>query len=436
LTLADAQPYSLAAMPCSIRTRGGFLVYRLRCRGLPGGGYESQERTGLRDTPANRQKLEKRAAVMTDEMKAGTFDYLRWFPRGAKALHAVTSEPTPTMPTLREYAETTWLPRMVPPAVRAWCAYDYRKHLRSHILPAFGDFPLDTITTAALVSFRAELLAKGLSMKSCRNVIDATLRALLRDARAVDKLPLHDPFADLPPKWWPRRARIAVDPFTEEERDKLLDYFARKHPHWHPFMVVAFWTGARPSELAGLRWGDVELRAGKVMIRRSRTMGEDNACKTEASERTIELVPIVTEALQRSKPLHVTEETFVFLNTEGRPVIVDNLNRVWHPAIRATGIRPRKFYATRHTFISAALARGARVKWVATYCGTSIAMIEKHYSKWLEGDAGQLALLTEAGTPSPRPKTDRDSSRFPGVHTGSRRVLSGNGRTGKIAQKR
>ena len=42
-------------------------------------------------------------------------------------------------------------------------------------------------------------------------------------------------------------------------------------------------------------------------------------------------------------------------------------------------MRPRKFYATRHTFISVALSKGCNLKWVAEYCGTSVEMIEKSY---------------------------------------------------------
>lgn len=393
-------------MPCSVRvTPFGYLVYRLRWRGLP--GYESQEATGIPDDREHRdqrRKMEKNAELMTAEMRAGRFDYLSWFPNGVKA---VRFREKADGTTFRQYVETTWLPRMVAPAVRAWCAYDYRKHMK-HILPAFGDLPLTAITTAKIVAFRADLLAKGLSMKSSRNVIDATLRACLRDARTVDKLVSQDPYADLPPKWWGRRPTQKPDPFTEEERDTLIGYFRGKRPHWYPFICTAFSTGARPSELVGLRWGDVDLRAGKLTIRRSRTMNEDNAPKTQASERTIDLLPKVVAALRQAKPLHVTDESFVFVNTEGRPIIVDNLDRVWHPALRATNTRPRKFYATRHTFISTALGRGAKVKWVGTYCGTSLAMIEKHYSAWLEGDANQLALL--AG--------DRDGVPISGVKAG------------------
>ncbi|HXJ36847.1 MAG TPA: hypothetical protein VMS22_22650 [Candidatus Eisenbacteria bacterium] len=42
---------------------------------------------------------------------------------------------------------------------------------------------------------------------------------------------------------------------------------------------------------------------------------------------------------------------------------------------RATDLRPRKFYATRQL--------------VATYCGTSVEMIEQHYGKRLSDDMGR-----------------------------------------------
>jgi hypothetical protein len=66
--------------------------------------------------------------------------------------------------------------------------------------------------------------------------------------------------------------------------------------------------------------------------------------------------------------------------------------------LRACEIRPRKFYATRHTFISAALTAGLNVKFIAEYTGTSLAMIEQHYGRFLEAEANaQLRMLDAAG---------------------------------------
>ena len=122
----------------------------------------------------------------------------------------------------------------------------------------------------------------------------------------------------------------------------------------------------------------MDLRGGKLLIRRSRTFGEDNAPKTAGSERTIELAPFVVEVSKGEKPLHVQPDDFVFLNPNGRPIDVKVFTQwTWSPALRRLNIRPRKFYATRHTFISLALTRGWNLKALAEYCGTSVAMIEK-----------------------------------------------------------
>ena len=47
----------------------------------------------------------------------------------------------------------------------------------------------------------------------------------------------------------------------------------------------------------------------------------------------------------------------------------------------------RKPYTMRHTFISMGLTKGVKIRWLAEYCGTSVAMIEKHYGKYLGGDS-------------------------------------------------
>ncbi len=45
----------------------------------------------------------------------------------------------------------------------------------------------------------------------------------------------------------------------------------------------------------------------------------------------------------------------------------------------------------RHTFISVGLTNGVNPKWLADYCGTSVAMIEKHYGKYTNDSVEQLS---------------------------------------------
>ena len=168
----------------------------------------------------------------------------------------------------------------------------------------------------------------------------------------------------------------------------------------NPFLATLFGTGARPSEIIALRWGDIDLKTGNASISKSRYMNTDAPTKTVASEREIALGQPIVAALKALKPLHVAEDDFVFKNQEGNPILEDKWRaKYWYRALRACQVRPRKFYATRHTFISDALSHGLNIKWVAEYCGTSVAMIEKHYGRYIKSDSEeQLKRLFGAET--------------------------------------
>ena len=93
----------------------------------------------------------------------------------------------------------------------------------------------------------------------------------------------------------------------------------------------------------------------------------------------------------------MTEETHVFLNQEGEPVNFHTWRaKIWYRAVRAKKLRERRPYTMRHTFISVGLSADLNIKWLADYCGTSVAMIEKHYGKYIRNDADeQLSRLIE-----------------------------------------
>jgi integrase len=381
-------------MAVKIEARNGWLCYRVYYD-----GWKGRESTGCRATTKNRERLERKAQAMSDLMAEGRFDYLAWFPDGNRAALYRPAPPPEAVqvPTVRAYAEDTWLPRMTPPAVRASLEKTYRKHLTRHLLPAFGTRRLSEVARGDLLDFRGLLTrseregGKGLKMKTARDMIDGTFRALFRDARR-DGLVTGDPFADLD---WPRKVRPEPDPFTEEERDLLVAHFWDRDRHYYPLVFTMFWTGLRTGEATGLRWGAVDLRRARLKVRVSRTLGEDNPPKTEKSTREIALLPEVVAVLRNAQPLHATADTFVFPTQAGTPLDEERfVEKHWHRALRATKVRPRKFYATRHTFITVAASRpGINLKWLADYCGTSVEMIEKHYAGAMQQDEAQLTAI-------------------------------------------
>src|SRR5262245_16823711 len=234
--------------------------------------------------------------------------------------------------------------------------------------------------------------------------MDGSFRAMIRDARTVDYLIEKDPFEALV---WPRKLPNKPDPFEEEERDAIIAYFRQKVSFYYPFVYTLFFTGMRPSEALALYWGDLDLRRGEISITKSLYLGEESGTKTEGSERVIKVLPGVVDILKAIKSQHATEKTPVFLNQHGEPINFHTWRaKIWYRALRAQQLRVRKPYTMRHTFISVGLTNGVNIKWLADYCGTSVAMFEKHYGKYIRNDADeQLSRLvgpkTETFTETP-----------------------------------
>ncbi len=374
-------------MGTTIRTnQHGTLTLRVAWNGM-----RSWESTGLADTPANRAKVEKIARAIRLEMRAHLFDrlrYLHYFPEGSKAarfraeLNLNTDRAGLPLPTLRDYATTVWLPRQQVPLVRFSQARDVRAHLRRYLYPHLGDVRIDQIGARHIEDLRRYWLDTGLSLKTVKNVVGGTLRAILRDARTIDYLFDRDPFAGLR---WPRLPLKQADPFSEVERAAILVHFRTRWPAYLPYIAALFLAGLRPSEAAARVWSDFDPVAGTLAIYSSRVLKRTGATKTSGSVRTIRLVPELAEILRAGRPADVDPGASIFVGPNG--VTIDQGRfawRQWNPALRALQIRRRRLYDCRHTFISLALSKGVNLKWLAEYCGTSVEMIERRYGRFIQ----------------------------------------------------
>jgi integrase len=362
------------------KTRHGNLVLR--------GDLDKEqfwEGTGLKDTPENRQALEKKCLVINYEIAHGTFDYERWFPQGNRSKPAPAAIDKPVDGSLKAFY-LDWIEDKKPPLVRKSLARDYRQHFNAYIVPELGTVaPVESLSYKQLVKFRSSLIEDlELSVKTCRNIIDGSMRAMYRSVWA-DNPPAKNPFEALE---WPDRLVPPPDPFTEEQRDLILEKYRATQPRLYPWVYFMFWTGMRPSEAAALTLGDVDLYTGKFNVWRSRNLGEENSTKTGKSKRTNDLLPNVIDVLKAMPTrLHASEKDYLFTNTKGGPIDPNEFRkRYWYGVLAALKIRPRKPYCMRHTFISVMLSVGTRAKFIAEYVGTSLQMIEEDYGKFIRND--------------------------------------------------
>jgi hypothetical protein len=65
------------------------------------------EATALSDTIRNQRLVEKQAALIGAEIRAGVFDYLKWFPNGNRVSDFLRPKAAPSqhIPTILEFYE-------------------------------------------------------------------------------------------------------------------------------------------------------------------------------------------------------------------------------------------------------------------------------------------------------------------------------------------
>jgi integrase len=160
----------------------------------------------------------------------------------------------------------------VEPTIPPSTLHSYSRNLQLHVIEHIGTVPLQRLDAVGLNALSARLLAKGkrghaggLSPRTVRYIHTIVGRAL-KDAVRWGRL-VRDP-ADLadPPRLQ-ASGRPEIPTWTV---DVLTDFLGRSKDYgdrYYPLWVVLATTGARRGEILGLRWGDLDLKAGRAAVR-------------------------------------------------------------------------------------------------------------------------------------------------------------------------
>jgi integrase len=231
-------------------------------------------------------------------------------------------------------------------------------------LAEFGDVPLAELRTAEIAAWEASLpprfrhdVVRALSMV-CRAAVEWG---------QLERSPVVGPN--------PAPAVIEREILTPAEVEALAD---EMQPIYGAAAIVGAWCYLRPSELLGLERRDVDLDAGLLHVR---------GTKTARSQRS---VPVPTRARQVLDELPPRVDTrLVFPGPAGGRYSLGNWRRrqfAW--AVSAAGL-PESVtpYTLRHSGLSWALAAGIPAVDVARYGGTSVGMLERVYHHLLVSSA-------------------------------------------------
>ncbi len=125
--------------------------------------------------------------------------------------------------------------------------------------------------------------------------------------------------------------------------------------HLKPIMITALNTGMRKGEILGLRWEQVDLKHGFILLDVTKN-GERREIPINSTLRaTLEAIP------------HGLESEYVFVNRNGNPF--KDVKRSFHTACRRAGISDFRFYDLRHTFASHLVMGGVDITTVKELLG-------------------------------------------------------------------
>jgi integrase len=206
-------------------------------------------------------------------------------------------------------------------APRTLEAYDGALH--RYVLPVFGSRPVRSVTADDLVCWHRGMRRRGLARATVRVawtplrlILDYAVRHHGLQANPADRLLSHEI-----PKPGPSRQRF----LSRDEVARLLD--AAVDPY-RPAIAVGVLAGLRVSEILGLRWDDVDAKAGFFRVRGQLGRdGEHRASKTPAGRREVILIPQLGRMLLRFRlaSRHTAGGDLLFATANGRSIGDRNL---------------------------------------------------------------------------------------------------------------
>ncbi len=183
-----------------------------------------------------------------------------------------------------------------------------------------------------------------------------------------------------------KRTRARVKPFLEWEIPLLL---GQKCHQWvRDAIIIACYTGMRQGEIFALKWADIDLDHGFIMIQdavsKASSKTQIKRPKTPEGVRRVDIGTVLAEYLRSmERRARVKDNPYVFPSERGKkPYRVPwNIAKTVKAMCTAAGIEPRDFRALRHTHATILLTHGVHPKVVQERLGhTDFGITMEFYS--------------------------------------------------------
>lgn len=335
-------------------------------------GY-GKEPLALAPTPANLKYAERLRLEILGKIERGTFVLAEYFPDSPRAEKPACTGDESGQPTLGAVFNE-WL-QVKSPEVQHSTAQHYRQTLDSYHFDTVRKMPAADFDFRELKLLLSVLPTNAKTFNNVASVLSIALE-YAHNAKFLPE-PLHLQVT------MRKHQAPGPDPFTLEEVEHLLKTFRTQRAR--DYYEFAFFSGMRPSEMIALKWANVELRSGSVLVDAALTRGRVKATKT-SSARLLELTGRAHRVLERQRKVSQLAGGRVFVDEDGQDFESTDwpLRYWWKPAMKLSGIRQRDARQTRHTFATICLMAGIKPAWAAKQMGHSVEMFYRVYSRWID----------------------------------------------------
>ncbi|MBM3119191.1 MAG: site-specific integrase [Chloroflexi bacterium] len=284
----------------------------------------------------------------------------------------------PGKATLREFLER-WLTDYAKPNLSPRGYERYESIVRVHLIPNLGRILLTQLRPEHLQKHYSTKLNGGLSARTVRYhhvVLHKALQTAVKwgmvGHNVADGVDV------------PRARHTEMQTWDEDDVRRFLE--AAKNSPYYALFYISLFSGARRSEVLGLRWQDVDFMLGQIYINRSLHHLKNGSYvftqpKSAKSRRTIALPPSAILVLKEHRGKQeleqamlgvlLTGDDLVFSTPEGKPLRPNTVSRAWTMLASRAGVRSIRLHDARHTHASLLMKQGVHPKVVMERLGHS-----------------------------------------------------------------
>lgn len=246
----------------------------------------------------------------------------------------------------------------------------------NHVAFAIGtEMPITHVTREIVAKYRDKRLkqATAYTVRLEMALLSHLYKIMKNEWGVVCENPVEGVARPAPPRG---RTRF----LTKDEAERLLDACGkRRNKMLRPYVITMLHTGMRPSECAGLKWGQIDLQKRILTLRDTKT-GDDR------------VVPMTTALVAELSKLQDGQgpDEYVFVSDKqassyrDHTVISQAFRMSWETARKEAGVPDVRLHDLRHTAASWLIMAGVDLRTIADILGHSGLHMAMKYTHLLD----------------------------------------------------